>query len=86
MKVYLVMWEQRLDGGYPLEYCTELEKIFSTKELAIDYIKKIDANDYVNEWKLDELEDTWTNELERKIEVSHEYNKFYVEEHEVIRE
>lgn len=58
MKVYLVMTRSKTDGGF-LPDSIEIQGIFSSDELAKEYIKKVKKEFFENleikEYELDEL-------------------------------
>lgn len=95
MKVYLVWRDLWWDwGSNDAVRDVSLAKVFTTKELAIDYIKSVNAGLSVdNDSKLEPLEDTWSEEeLSRTIEFGYDqvvgYNRvvLYVDERELIGE
>lgn len=89
MKVYLVWRDIWYDwDSYKAECDTSLAKVFTTKELAIDYIKSVNASLFTdNVCQLEPLEDTWSEkELSRTIELRYERVVLYVDERELIGE
>ena len=89
MKVYLVWHDLWWDWSSNDAVCdVSLVKVFTTKELAINYIKSVDASLSVDDAsKLEPLEDTWSEEeLSRTIEFRYDRVVLYVDERELIGE
>lgn len=89
MKVYLVWRDLWWDwGSNDAVRDVSLVKVFTTNELAIDYIKSVDASLSVDDTsKLEPLEDTWSEEeLSRTIEFRYDRVVLYVDERELIGE
>lgn len=89
MKVYLVWRDLWHDwDSYEAECDTSLAEVFTTKELAIDYIKSVNASLFTdNVCQLEPLKDTWSEkELSRTIELRYERYELYVDERELIEE
>ena len=95
MKVYLVWRDLWWDWDSDEAECEgSVVKVFTMKELAIDYIKSVDASLFTdNACQLEPLEDTWSEEeLSRTIEFGYDrvigYNRvvLYVDERELIGE
>ena len=89
MKVYVVWRDVWWDwDSYEAECDASVAKVFTTKELAIDYIKSVNADLFTdNACQLEPLEDTWSEEeLTRTIEFRYEKVVLYVDERELIGE